>query len=53
MDMATRSSLIDYAALVRPDRVHGSLYTDPAIFEEELNRIWYREWVFVGHESVR
>ncbi len=25
MDMATRSSLIDYAALVRPDRIHGSL----------------------------
>ena len=51
MDMATRSSLIDYAALVRPDRVHARVYTDPAIFEDELERIWYREWVFVGHES--
>nr|PZM99773.1 MAG: ring-hydroxylating oxygenase subunit alpha [Thermocrispum agreste] len=41
----------DYAALIQPDRVHGSLYTDPRIFAEELARIWYRTWVFVGHES--
>ena len=51
MDMATRSSLIDYAALVRQDRVHSRVYTDPVIFEEELDRIWYREWVFIGHDS--
>ncbi|EHI14499.1 dioxygenase large subunit [Mycolicibacterium thermoresistibile ATCC 19527] len=37
--------------MIRPDRVHGSLYTDPAIFAEELRKIWYRTWVFVGHES--
>ena len=37
--------------LIRADRVHGSLYTDPAIFAEELERIWYRTWVYVGHES--
>ena len=37
--------------LVRPDRVHGSLYTRPDLFAEELTRIWYRTWVFVGHES--
>ena len=40
-----------YEELIEPDRVHGSLYTDPAIFAEELERIWYRTWVFVGHES--
>jgi phenylpropionate dioxygenase-like ring-hydroxylating dioxygenase large terminal subunit len=40
-----------YADLVLPDRVHGSLYTDPAIFQEELERIWYRTWVYVGHVS--
>ncbi len=33
------------------NRVHGSLYTDAALFEEELQRIWYRTWVYVGHES--
>jgi fatty-acyl-CoA synthase len=39
------------ATLIKPDQVHGSLYTDPAIFAAELERIWYRTWVFVGHES--
>lgn len=40
-----------YERLIRPDKVHGSLYTDPSIFAEELRKIWYRTWVFVGHES--
>ncbi len=39
------------APLIKQDKVHGSLYTDPAIFAEELHKIWYRTWVFVGHES--
>ncbi len=42
---------IDWDALIRHDRVHGSLYTDGAVFAAELERIWYRTWVFVGHES--
>ena len=25
--------------------------SDPAIFEAELQKIWYRTWVYVGHES--
>ena len=37
--------------LVRDDRVHGTIYTDPAIFEEEMERIFHRGWVFVGHEG--
>lgn len=37
--------------LILPDRVHGSLYTDPAIFAAERERIWYRTWVYVGHAS--
>ncbi|CAN5681509.1 aromatic ring-hydroxylating dioxygenase subunit alpha [soil metagenome] len=37
--------------LVRPNQVHGSVYTDPAIFQEELRKIWFRTWVYVGHES--
>jgi phenylpropionate dioxygenase-like ring-hydroxylating dioxygenase large terminal subunit len=36
---------------IEEDRIHGSLYTDPAVFAAELERIWYRTWVFVGHES--
>jgi fatty-acyl-CoA synthase len=31
--------------------VHSSLYTDPRVFADELDRIWYRTWVYVGHES--
>jgi phenylpropionate dioxygenase-like ring-hydroxylating dioxygenase large terminal subunit len=40
-----------YERLIKHDKVHGSLYTDPDIFAEELRKIWYRTWVFVGHES--
>jgi phenylpropionate dioxygenase-like ring-hydroxylating dioxygenase large terminal subunit len=42
---------IAWDELILPDRVHGSLYTDPAVFEAELERIWYRTWVYVGHVS--
>jgi phenylpropionate dioxygenase-like ring-hydroxylating dioxygenase large terminal subunit len=40
-----------WADLIERDRVHGSLYTDPEIFAQELENIWYRTWVYVGHES--
>ena len=39
------------AAMVQPGRVHSRLYTDPAIFELELERIFNRVWIYVGHES--
>jgi phenylpropionate dioxygenase-like ring-hydroxylating dioxygenase large terminal subunit len=42
---------IDYEALVEDDRVHGRVYTDPAIFEEEIDKIFSRGWVYVGHAS--
>jgi len=43
-------------ALVTLDRsgrsqVHRSVYTDPAIFELEMQHIWERVWVYIGHES--
>lgn len=42
----------DYAALVREDRVHRTLYTDPAIFAEEMVRVFGgRSWVYLAHES--
>lgn len=37
--------------LVQDDYVHGSLYTDSRIFQLELEKIWFRTWVYVGHES--
>src|SRR5438477_11073991 len=49
MNVLPRAS--QWGELIRPDRVHGSLYSDPAIFEAELQNIWYRTWVYVGHES--
>jgi phenylpropionate dioxygenase-like ring-hydroxylating dioxygenase large terminal subunit len=49
--MLSESQPLDLDQLVRGNRVHGSLYRDPAIFQEELEKIWYRTWVYVGHES--
>jgi phenylpropionate dioxygenase-like ring-hydroxylating dioxygenase large terminal subunit len=50
--MATMlSARTDYAELVLEDRVSGRLYYDPAIFEEELEKIWYRDWIYLAHES--
>jgi len=37
--------------LVREEEVHRSVYLDPAIFELEMERIFGRAWVYVGHES--
>lgn len=38
-------------ALVKPDGAHRRLYTDRAIFDLEMARIFDRTWIFVGHES--
>ncbi|WP_153101101.1 aromatic ring-hydroxylating oxygenase subunit alpha [Paraburkholderia hayleyella] len=32
-------------------RIAPSLYYDPQLFEEELERIFYKTWVWVAHES--
>ena len=32
---------------VQTDRVHTSLYTDPAIFEAEMDKIFSSTWVWV------
>lgn len=42
---------VNLDGLIQQDRVHGSIYTDPAIYEQELRQIWQRTWVYVGHES--
>lgn len=48
---AATGPAVRWDELVRDDHVHGSLYTDPAIYQAELQKIWYRTWVYVGHES--
>ena len=42
---------VSVKGLVKGDRVDPSLYYDPEIFEAELERIFYKSWVWVGHES--
>ncbi len=37
--------------LVQADRVHRSVYADAAIFELEMDRVFGRAWLLVGHES--
>lgn len=38
-------------ALVRPDQVHKHVYTDQAIFDLEMERIFGRVWLYVAHDS--
>ena len=35
----------------QPTAFAPSLYYDPAIFETELERIFYKTWIWVAHES--
>src|SRR3954468_11192350 len=37
--------------LVEQDRVHRDVYTDPEIFQLEMERLWSRTWIYVGHAS--
>ena len=37
--------------LIEPGRVHRRVYTDPDLFELEMERIFSRAWLFVGHTS--
>lgn len=41
----------ELAMLVQPDRVHRSVYSDPALFELEMERIFGRAWLLLGHVS--
>lgn len=41
----------DLSALVEPGRVHRRVYVDPEIFELEMERVFGRAWLFVGHIS--
>ena len=31
--------------------MHGRVYYDRDLFRAELQKIWHRVWVYVGHES--
>jgi len=38
-------------ALVEADRVHRDVYIDPEVFQLEMERLWSRTWIYLGHES--
>ncbi len=42
---------IDELVQLDEGRTHVAIYTDEEIFQEEMKRIFYTTWVFVGHES--
>ncbi|MPZ24753.1 MAG: Rieske 2Fe-2S domain-containing protein, partial [Dehalococcoidia bacterium] len=42
---------IDQINRIENGRLDISIYTDQEVFEEELQRIFYRTWMYVGHES--
>jgi phenylpropionate dioxygenase-like ring-hydroxylating dioxygenase large terminal subunit len=41
----------DISGLIRKDTVHRSIYTDPEIFNLEMERIFDRTWVYLAHLS--
>ena len=41
----------DIESLVETGRVHRRVYTDPDLFALEMDRIFARVWIFVGHDS--
>ena len=41
----------DFSRYFAPGRVHRRLYSDPAIFEAEMQRIFGTAWIYVGHDS--
>ena len=47
----THSGNFDGTSLVQKDRVHGSVYTSPEIFQREMDTIFRTGWVYVAHES--
>src|SRR5690606_11301783 len=41
----------DIAQLVDGARINGRVYSDPDVFELEMDRLFGRAWIILGHES--
>ena len=39
------------AEMIHPNEVHKAVYTDPNIFDMEMERIFESTWVYAGHDS--
>ncbi len=40
-----------FRGMVREDRVHRAFYVDPQVFEAEMDKIFGKVWLYIGHES--
>ena len=45
------AAALNFDELVQPERVHRKIYIEAEVFEAEMERIFERTWIFVGHES--
>ncbi len=46
-----RENIPDLSKYVEPDRVRKECYTDPGVFDLEMQRIHETVWIYCGHES--
>jgi fatty-acyl-CoA synthase len=44
-------SAVNVGELIKADRIHGRLYRDADLFQREMDEIWHKVWVYLGHES--
>ena len=51
MSNAVSASSINIGELIQPDRIHGRLYHDAGLFRREMDDIFHKVWVYLGHES--
>jgi phenylpropionate dioxygenase-like ring-hydroxylating dioxygenase large terminal subunit len=51
--MTATAQSSEISSLLRLDEgfVHSDVYTSPSIFEREIEQIFHRGWVYVGHDS--
>ena len=43
--------LNDLGQLVEADRVHKAVYAAEEVYEKELEHIFHKKWIYIGHES--
>ncbi|MEO9273737.1 aromatic ring-hydroxylating dioxygenase subunit alpha [Marinomonas sp. 5E14-1] len=48
--MSSQKSILDLINERKPQHaLSRELYTDEAVYQEELEHIWHKEWIFAGH----
>lgn len=51
MNMPEQGLKLDYNHLIQETKVHSSMYTSAQVYDDEIEQIFHRGWVFVGHDS--